>query len=470
MTTGRAVLALLEREQSAQRRVLQREKLLLSNLQQQHLSVVESRRLTIVRIAEIRVKSLRIGEITEKIKDCDIKVQQVLDERRRVLLALEQQQRDANDKLEQLTQLETQNEKKLEAAEEALNDKVALSRARFTEEHQWKQLFNLAKEKSEQTVNARDKAKRAEQELEHKRLPYEADILFMYLWNRQYLTNQYSANSLIRTLDGWVASKIGYLNAQKNYSLLKRLPGHLLKHAQKMVIASETSTTILDDYEKQQFTQDGVMPYFSSRDEAETSYLNSLKQRDESANDCLLLQQQLNTYARGEDALIQRARKLMYEDLDDDTINELQMAVMQTAVSEDDNLVDKVESYKKEISSLSNDINQQTADFDLEKEKELRLLRLLTKFRSHGYHRSNSRFSSSLDMGRLIQSLIVGSGNFNSVWRKLDRDQYSYSPPSYTSNNSGGGFGGGSGGFGGGGFSGGGGFGGGGGFSSGGGF
>src|SRR5690606_7170599 len=63
--------------------------------------------------------------------------------------------------------------------------------------------------------------------------PYEADPVFVYLWDRGYGTSRYRAAPLARTLDGWAARAAGYETLRRNYVLLTELPVRLAEHAKR---------------------------------------------------------------------------------------------------------------------------------------------------------------------------------------------------------------------------------------------
>lgn len=81
---------------------------------------------------------------------------------------------------------------------------------------------------------AEKKAEQAERDLAEKRVPYEADPLFMYLWNRGFGTGAYRANSLVRYFDRKVARLVGYHGARANYATLLELPVRLREHAARL--------------------------------------------------------------------------------------------------------------------------------------------------------------------------------------------------------------------------------------------
>ena len=81
---------------------------------------------------------------------------------------------------------------------------------------------------------AEKKAEQAERDLAEKRVPYEADPLFMYLWRRGFGTGAYRANSFVRYFDRKVARLVGYQGARANYATLLELPVRIREHAERL--------------------------------------------------------------------------------------------------------------------------------------------------------------------------------------------------------------------------------------------
>jgi hypothetical protein len=88
---------------------------------------------------------------------------------------------------------------------------------------------------SRQMVEAAEhKAAQAEADLAAKRVPYENDPIFMYLWRRGFGTPRYTSTGLVRTLDRMVARHVGYSDASRNYTMLTELPLRLREHADRL--------------------------------------------------------------------------------------------------------------------------------------------------------------------------------------------------------------------------------------------
>ena len=82
-------------------------------------------------------------------------------------------------------------------------------------------------------VEAADsKAKASEADRDAKRVPYESDPLFMYLWKRKFGTSEDRSSFFVRFFDRKVANLIGYADARTNYTMLNEIPARLRQHAE----------------------------------------------------------------------------------------------------------------------------------------------------------------------------------------------------------------------------------------------
>lgn len=93
-------------------------------------------------------------------------------------------------------------------------------------------------ERRKMIQEVQDKVAQADRDLLVKRLPYETDPLFMYLWNRGFGTPNYRSKGLVRFLDRKVAQLVGYDMARRNYHVLTELPERLREHL-RMLQASD---------------------------------------------------------------------------------------------------------------------------------------------------------------------------------------------------------------------------------------
>jgi hypothetical protein len=122
--------------------------------------------------------------------------------------------------------------------------------------------YRLQKEKTvraaEVTRRADEKASQSEADLASKGKPYQEDSIFMYLWQRRYMTPDYRGNGIIRSLDDWVARLIDYRKTRADYHMLNELPLRLREHADQAAEEAERQQQALQALERQAAEKDGV--------------------------------------------------------------------------------------------------------------------------------------------------------------------------------------------------------------------
>ncbi len=107
---------------------------------------------------------------------------------------------------------------------------------------------------------ADSKADQSESDLGAKRKPYEADALFMYLWNRRFATADYKVGNFVRYLDRKVAALVGYDTARPNYVSLNEIPMRLREHASELAKRVEEEDRRLEQIERTALMEAGILP------------------------------------------------------------------------------------------------------------------------------------------------------------------------------------------------------------------
>ena len=322
---------------------------------------------------------------------------------------------------------------------------------------------------------AREKATTAASDREIKRKPYEADTLFMYLWQRRFGFPEYDANAMTRTLDQWVAKLVGYDGAHRNYRMLLALADHLAAHADAQAQAAEDAQSRLVAAEDEALITAGLPALEAELDAAETALAAAEQAIEvEEAQHKSRLDERA-AMAAGTDRYTTEALNLIAAQLGREELAQLRNDAQGTASPKDDAMVAALANLRSESSSLSTQVAQ------LEQQQTLLLKQLAdaeqlrTRFRSQSYDSSHSEFEDGLAVGAILDRLLRGAVRVNDAWEEVNRHHRVRLPPVVrVPRSSGGGGGGLGGGFGSGrssgGFRSGGGFRGGGGFKTGGGF
>jgi hypothetical protein len=423
------------------------------------------------RLARVRLNDLMAERIAMDLDDKD----------RATLAVLETRKSDLAD-LRQRIEASLSNQRRLEADRKTLadtrdatghllNENLEKSTGRieasdaFTAQHE-----RLAKAEEVARL-AEEKALEAERNRQEKGAPYEADTLFMYLWNRRYLTPDYTGSWFTKPLDGWVAGLIDFNRNRANYHLLLEIPTRLRDHARSSQEKAEQEKKALQDIETSGLAADGI-PAIRSQVEISEKALadhdDAIVAEEARYRELLDAQNQFNEMA---DPHSQKAMKLQEDGLKSEPMQELLKDAATTTGPEDDAAVARIQALKKEIDLK---ISEAQTLQSLQRQRQQSLLEMETlrrRYRQEGYDAYHTTFPNDFSLGNLLGQLITGAINSEIVWQEIGRHRRTWdrmdrgsgrqgSPwgPSWPRNpNRGGGFGGG-GGFGtGGGFGGGGG-------------
>jgi chromosome segregation ATPase len=370
-----------------------------------------------------------------------------------------------DNKLEQLKQsrqkLEQQHETGInqrDKAVETLQRQLEESKKKLEQD----QDYQLQKEKAiraaEVTRRADEKASQSEADLASKGEPYQEDSIFMYLWQRRYLTPDYRANVIIRSLDGWVARLIDYREARADYHMLNELPLRLREHADRAAEEARHQQEALQALEKQTAEKDGVGTSQTAleKTEAQLQQVNDEIETHEKRYQELLAQKA--DFAAGKDKYTQKAVGVLVAELENDDTLELYRQAQATPRPEDDAIVMRLHKLQQE----QQETNKRISDFQADRQQHRKALEELTKlggkFRRSNYDTRYSSFPTNLGIGILLGEILRGGRSSGSAWDRIGESQKWDFPDIGGSGGSGGGGFGGFGGFGSGGGFGGGGF------------
>jgi chromosome segregation ATPase len=400
-------------------------------------------------LAKLQLDELQAQQAISSLNETDQMIFGLVQNLKRSRLNLKEQIKASTSYQSQLNEQRQGLARQRDEAGEAMQRQLEQTHKRISETEAYRQ----QQEKTQQAVavakQAEEKATRAENESLEKGKPYEADRLFMYLWNRRFLTPDYRGGWLARQLDNWVARIIDFQRNRSNYYMLLELPRRLREHATKSQQAAQLEVQALQTMERQAAEADGILDLQAKIQDAE----KQLKQVDaniaaEEARHQKLLAEEAEFNA-GNDPLSQQIIDLQASALEKEPLATLYRRARATPPPEDDVLVGRIHQLSQkqeqivgEINSLNTLLQQQQSD--LGKLEEVR-----RRYRDNGYDAYNSRFPGNFSLGVLLGQMLGGLGNPDTVWGEIDRHHRSSGPPSDWggSGDAGGGFGGGGGDF-----------------------
>ncbi|WP_306146156.1 hypothetical protein [Roseibium sp. MMSF_3412] len=332
---------------------------------------------------------------------------------------------------EQLRQSETERNQKLKKRQE-------LDEARDLAENQMDELMDAVdgrlendsaylaqREATEQAIAtaeaAADKARTSEQDRDSKGKAYDADPLFVYLWERGYGTQDYTYRGLSRSLDHWVAGLIRYDDARANYAMLTGIPDRMARHAERCAEIAEEEEEKLAEFSRNAMTDAAGTDLVGSIE----AYSDEIEQIDA---DIEKLEQQIDTlsgalaeFSGGEDADFQKAEEHLSVSLKSDDLNDLWRAAIDTPSPEDEKIVQRIEDFRERVEQVAREIRQ---DRELQRDigrRRAELADVIKRFRSKGYGSWESTFSddklTTVLLGELVKGAITGAD----YWARAER-------------------------------------------------
>lgn len=419
-------------------------------------------------LARLRLDLLQANQVVAGIDAADQRALKLLEQRAAALDALNAAISTSEARQQALLATRSARLAERDAAQTRVTEAATAVRTAVAATADYQALKAQAAQAADMARLAREKARVAAEDRALKRQPYEADKLFMYLWQRRFGFPDYAANALTRALDQWVAKLVGYDGAHRNYRMLLALADHLAAHADAQDAAAAGADAALTAAEDAALVAAGVPAFEAALDTAEAALVAAEQAIEaEEAQHQQQLEQRAAMVA-GSDSFTTEAVNAIAAQLGREELHQLRNDAQGTATPRDDAMVAALANARAESSQLSEQVAR------LEQQQTLLLKQLADaeqlrmRFRAQAYDSDNSEFENGLALGAILDRLLRGALRVNDAWEEVNRHHRVRIPPVTRSPRSSGGRGGGFGS--GGGFRTGGGFRGGGGFKTGGGF
>jgi hypothetical protein len=271
---------------------------------------------------------------------------------------------------------------------------------------------------------AEEKAKISEADRDEKRRPYEADPLFMYLWDKRFGTSAYGASNIVRYFDRKVANLVGYDAARPNYTLLNEIPERLREHAMAALAKARAEDETLEQIERAALVRAGIQPLEAVLSERlaalkETSDRLSATQKAMTTLD----EERARLQSDGDRRAHEEALAVLTQALSQESLQTMYQEARQTATPEDDRLVQKIELTQTAIARAEADVARIRDEAREVARRRGELESVRDRMRSRRYDRHNSQFE--LDggdvLGGLIGGILGGVLQSRDLWEALEK-------------------------------------------------
>jgi hypothetical protein len=374
-------------------------------------------------LAGFRLDEMKADHMAARLDKAHHAAPAFLDQHRQALAEIE-------NNLEQIKRsrqkLEDQRESRInerDEAVEALRRTLERSKKKIEQDEGYRLQQEKALRAAEVTGRAAEKASQSEADLASKGQPYQEDALFMYLWQRRYMTPDYQANGIIRLLDNWVARLIDYKENRANYHMLNELPLRLREHADRSAEEAKRQQQALQALERQTAEKEGAGTLQTALEKAEKQLqqINEKIETQEKRYQELLVRKA--EFAAGEDEYTQKAVEVLVAELEREDTIELYRQAQATPRPEDDVIVMQLHKLQQEQQKTNKRISALKADRQQQRKALEELTNLRGKFRRRNYDARHSSFPSNLGLGILLGEILRGGRSAGSVWDKIGHTQ-----------------------------------------------
>ncbi len=347
---------------------------------------------------------------------------------KRTRLNLKEQVEASLSRQRQLEGQRKELEQQRDEAGEARQRQLEQTHKRISETAAYREQQERAQQAVAVAKHADDKATRAEADRLEKGKPYEADCLFMYLWNRRFLTPDYRGGWFTRPLDNWVAKIIDFQRNRSNYYLLLELPRRLREHATKVQQTAQLEVQALQSMERQAAEADGVLALQAKVQAAEKQLeqLDANIEAEETRHQTLLAEEA--EFHAGTDPLSKQIIDLQSAALAKEPLPSLYQKARTTLRPEDDVIVAKIHQLRQRQEQLTEEIKSLNTILQEQQRNMGELEEVRRRYRQRGYDSYDSRFPGDFALAVLLGRMLDGLANPDTVWGEIDRQHQSRGP------------------------------------------
>ena len=316
-----------------------------------------------------------------------------------------------------------------EAAVAAVDALVDETYARMIDNPEWTRQTEVLQAAEARAAAADEKAAQAEADREEKRKPYEADPLFMYLWERGFGTPKYRVGPLVRYGDTRVAGLIGYLAARPNYHMLLEIPRRLREHAGRLREAADAELAKRERIERAALVASGIEPLEANADKAD----EALEAAEDHVED---LRQDMAAAAAEHakkaddrnDAQLQAALDALAEEMGRASLTELYRDALKTATTQDEEIVQRLRELEVKLERREAEAEEVRRTATELAARRTQLEQSRDHFRQSGFDDPRGQFANGDIIGTAIEAVIRGAMTSGALNRAL-RDGFSRRMP-----------------------------------------
>jgi hypothetical protein len=421
MITGRDALATIEDTISKARKSETSLDSALRSAEESAARLLAERTAAFKQLARVRLDSMMLDGVTGPLDQAERKALEMVQHRS---IELKEQARKRATLFATVQAAETDRHRKAGMLEQALAGLEGIRKAsqpKIRDSAVWKEQMEKIATAEKIAEEAEKKTLLSEQDREIKRKPYEADSLFMYLWNAKYNLADYNGGFITKFFDSMIARKIGYPDARANYTMLNEIPLRLREHAERRKQAVLMEKQGLAKAENEALRSLGAGELVAKVDAARNELIQAETKLSESSQ--ALQAFETETAAGAEDPAYEQAVAILAEADSRDDIRELYADAAQTRTKDDERIVAQIEKIEAKLAKAETEIEQTRAEARDIARRRAEIERERDHFRRRGYDNPYGGFQNDSLLGQILGGILQGSIQ-GTILRDALRDGY----------------------------------------------
>jgi len=374
-------------------------------------------------IASVRLDEIERGELNASYTAADHQAAELLEQREQALVELNSKIEKINQRIHDAEDRRTSLLEEVNQTSEKIVETEGLVQQHLQVDEPYLEQFKLAQTAESIAEEAEQKMQRAQASMSEKAEPYQADKLFMYLWDRGYGTTEYSGGLLSRFMDDWVAKLISYEPSRVNYWNLIEIPRRLNEHAVRVGDEADEQHMLLQQLEVNALEAEGVKSL-----EIE---LESLRSKLDEQDDAIeAIESELNQaldlragFISGDDDYIKQCLQRISRSLEHQNLHAIHRYVRATTSPTDDRIVLELQALEDGLDNVEGDLAdiRNLHQSKLNKLKELEKVR--RDFKNSRFDDVRSGFGNQALISGVLSQFLQGLVSGSDVWRVIKRNQ-----------------------------------------------
>lgn len=361
-------------------------------------------------LARLKFDLIRRGELINNLDAAEKQAKATLAEIHRDIEEAAESREAAAQALRKAETEKTERARDYEAITLELQSLERRAASEIDSDPEWRRLTARVAMLQETLAQAQAKAAQAEADRARKRVPYEQDPLFMYLWTRKYGAPEYSAGAVTRFMDGFVAKLVRFREARQNYELLNRLPARLQEHASHISASLEAARSRFSALSQSAIERAGGAP-LQARACAAKAALEASEARREAA--ARAFEEANGRYylliGRDDEGRFGEAIRLMQENDARDDVVTLFREAARTTTDKDQAMVETIDQLTKALGKADADVAELRRMLNAAAAKRAELESAREEFHARRYDRPGTTFGNESTISDVLGGILKGA-------------------------------------------------------------